>query len=106
MLPMVAVPFYGQVTSYNKSFKMLAQDHPFSCVWLDWDYTESTIVIRSLILAVIIIEDCDFPENDGTRGFSKDQLKGKHLSLTFRPNALVIFRAVRFVFIFNPENRE
>ena len=30
---------------------------------------------------------------DGTRGFSKDQLKGKQLPPTFRPDALVIFRA-------------
>ena len=32
-------------------------------------------------------------QNDGTRGFSKDQLKGKQLLLTFRPDALVVFRA-------------
>ena len=30
---------------------------------------------------------------DETRGFSKDQLKGKQLSPTFQPDALVIFRA-------------
>ena len=30
-------------------------------------------------------------QNDGTRGFSKDQLKGKQLSLMFQPDALVIF---------------
>ena len=32
-------------------------------------------------------------QNDGTKGFSKDQLKGKQLSPMFRPDALVIFRA-------------
>ena len=32
-------------------------------------------------------------QNDGTRGFSNDQLKGKQLLLTFRPDALVVFRA-------------
>ena len=32
-------------------------------------------------------------QNDGNRGFSKDQLKGKQLSPTFRPDALVVFRA-------------
>ena len=32
-------------------------------------------------------------KNDGTRGFSKDQLKGKQLLSTFWPDALVIFRA-------------
>ena len=32
-------------------------------------------------------------QNDITRGFSKDQLKGKQLSPTFWPDALVIFRA-------------
>ena len=30
---------------------------------------------------------------DRTRGFSVDQPKGKQLSLTFRPDALVVFRA-------------
>ena len=32
-------------------------------------------------------------QNDGTWGFSKYQLKGKQLSLMFRPDALVDFRA-------------
>ena len=32
-------------------------------------------------------------QNDGNRGFSKGQLKGKQLSLTFRPDALFVFRA-------------
>ena len=32
-------------------------------------------------------------QNDGTREFSKDQLKGKQLSSTFRPDALAVFRA-------------
>ena len=32
-------------------------------------------------------------QNDGTRGFSVDQLKGKKLSLMFQPDALVVFRA-------------
>ena len=32
-------------------------------------------------------------QNDGTRGLSKDQLKRKQLSPTFRPDALVVFRA-------------
>ena len=32
-------------------------------------------------------------QNDGNRGFSKDQLEGKQLSPTFRPGALVVFRA-------------
>ena len=31
--------------------------------------------------------------NEGNRGFSKDQLKGKQLSPTFQPDALVVFRA-------------
>ena len=39
---------------------------------------------RSEILSDIII---------GTRGFSKDQLKGKHLLPTFQPDPLVVFRA-------------
>ena len=30
---------------------------------------------------------------DGSRGFSVVQLKGKQLSLTFQPDALVVFRA-------------
>ena len=32
-------------------------------------------------------------QNDGTRGFSKDQLKRKQLLPMFRQDALVIFRA-------------
>ena len=32
-------------------------------------------------------------QNEGNRGFSKDQLKGKQLLPTFRPDALVVFRA-------------
>ena len=32
-------------------------------------------------------------QNDGTREFSKDQLKGKQLLLTFWSDALVVFRA-------------
>ena len=32
-------------------------------------------------------------QNDGNRGFSKDQLKGKQLLPTFQPDALVVFRA-------------
>ena len=31
-------------------------------------------------------------QNDGTRGFSKGQLKGKQLSPMFRPDALVVFK--------------
>ena len=31
-------------------------------------------------------------QDDGNRGFSKDQLKGKQLSPTFRPDPLVVFR--------------
>ena len=31
--------------------------------------------------------------DDRTRGFSKDQLNRKQLSLTFQPDALVVFRA-------------
>ena len=34
-------------------------------------------------------------QNDGTRGFSKDQLRGKQLSLMFWPDALVVFRALK-----------
>ena len=30
-------------------------------------------------------------QNDGTRGFFKDQLKGKQLLPTFQPDALVVF---------------
>ena len=37
-------------------------------------------------------------QNDGTRGFSVDQLKGKQPLLTFRPDALVVFRAKVLVF--------
>ena len=36
---------------------------------------------------------CSRLGNVGTKGFSKDQLKGKQLLLMFRPDALVIFRA-------------
>ena len=32
-------------------------------------------------------------QNDGTRGFSKDQLKRKQLSPTFPLDALVVFKA-------------
>ena len=32
-------------------------------------------------------------QNDGTREFSKDQLKGKQVSPMFRPDALIVFRA-------------
>ena len=31
--------------------------------------------------------------DDGTRGFSKNQLKGKQLTPTFQPDDLVIFKA-------------
>ena len=41
---------------------------------------------------IIALEDCD-SQNDGTRGFSIDQLKGKQLSPMFQPDALVVFRA-------------
>ena len=37
-------------------------------------------------------------QNDGTRGFSKNQLKGKQLSLTFRPDVLVVFRAEVYMY--------
>ena len=44
---------------------------------------------------------------DGTRGFSKDQLKGKQLLPTFLPDALVVFRAnIKFSCLqdFSPED--
>ena len=44
-----------------------------------------TITMKTAILSWL--------QNDGTRGFSKDQLKEKQLSLTFRPDTLVVFRA-------------
>ena len=34
-----------------------------------------------------------YAADDGIRGFSKDQLKGKQLSLMFRPDGQVVFRA-------------
>ena len=34
-----------------------------------------------------------WPQNDETRGFSIDQLKGKQFSPMFQPDALVVFRA-------------
>ena len=36
---------------------------------------------------------CNKKIGDGSKGFSVDQLKGKQLSPTFRPDALVVFRA-------------
>ena len=50
-------------------------------------------------LGVVHVDTCmktvtlSWLQNDGTRGFSKDQLKGKQLSPMFRPDALVVFRA-------------
>ena len=56
-------------------------------------------IIRLLMLFHILFEESQssffkhISVYDGTRGFSKDQLKGKQLSPTFRQDALVIFRA-------------
>ena len=55
---------------------------------------------------VITNEDCDFhlvPE----WGFSKDQLKGRQLLLTFQLNTLVVFRAKvawRLMYPYSPED--
>ena len=51
-------------------------------------------VLRYLLKTAIL----SWLQNDGTRGLSVDQLKGKQLSLTIRPDPLVVFRAKVLVF--------
>ena len=57
------------------------------------------IYVRT-VAAVDISANCNLKtsilswlQNDGSREFSVDQLKGKQLSPTFQPDALVVFRA-------------
>ena len=53
-----------------------------------WTCIASRIIIVTLKTAFL-----SWLQNDGTRGFSKDQLEGKQLLSTFWPDALVVFRA-------------
>ena len=45
-----------------------------------------------LVIAPMKTAILSWLQNDGSREFSKDQLKGKRLSLMFQPDALVVFR--------------
>ena len=66
-------------------FVRLAQ---VGCVWY-YIITQDFIIMSRWMKAAIL----SWLQNDQTRRFSKDQPKGKQLLLTFRPDALVIFRA-------------
>ena len=54
-------------------------------------------VVRGMAVTMMLTWNKEIVHNNNvimeTRGFSKDQLKGKQLSLMFQPNALVVFRA-------------
>ena len=53
----------------------------------NFEHNVGAVDYRSMKTAIL-----SWLQNDGNRGFSKDQLKGKQLSPTFQPDALVVFR--------------